>query len=280
MADECIHGFDDGMCAVCFPTAEPAVATRSRTVRPKLSRLSDPVRQAGAAAAPSQRATLPPAEEARPFDVANSRIFHVTHVDNLAGILGAGAVLADGSGARPTVDIAAPAAREFRRATSIPGLERTVADYVPFFLTSDAHLWRTLRDGRPDVRLAANAHERPAADHILVIGTVGKAFGAQGGTPGSVVVTDRDAAVAGGEVEIEQEEIERLVRRLNRSGQEAALGGAEFLVHGSYPIERVAYIGVATEKVRDRVRAALKAVGAKPKILVYPRWFRDEETAE
>jgi hypothetical protein len=86
-----------------------------------------------------------------PVDPKTVRIYHVTHVDNLASILGEGAVLADGAGAAPVVDMSAPDARVFRRAAEVDGADAVVADYVPFLLSTDA------------ARLERRAHRHPGS---------------------------------------------------------------------------------------------------------------------
>src|SRR5687768_302287 len=100
------------MCASCYPKAvveaeaKPARVTRTReAARPALR--SSPNRSAPATA--KQKAV----------DVGELRIYHVTHVSNLPGILATGALLADTSDEwieRPVVDISRPELREARRA--------------------------------------------------------------------------------------------------------------------------------------------------------------------
>ena len=271
MADECIHGFEDGMCAICFPPKEPAprpvVAAKPRT-----SRAGGTVRTARPAAR-VPGAPHPSADAA--IDAKAMRIYHVTHLDNLARILGSGALLADAAdpGARPEVDIAAPAAREFRRAAEVSGTDAVVADYVPFLLTIDAHVWDAVRTATPDPRLDAAAVERPAADYVVFVSSVGIALGARTEVPGEVVVSDADAAVAGARTAAEWPDIERMLRRLARDDDATSIASAEFLVREALPIERVSLIAVSNEKVRDRVRGALTAVGLRTRVAVYPPWF-------
>ncbi len=203
------------------------------------------------------------------------RIYHVTHLDNLAHILGSGALLADAAepGARPEVDIAAPAAREFRRAAEVSGTDSVVADYVPFLLTIDAHVWDAVRTATPDPRLDAAAIERPAADYVIFVSSVGIALGARTDVPGEVALSDVDAAVAGARTASEWPEIERMLRRLARDDDATSIASAEFLVREALPIERVSLIAVSNEKVRDRVRQSLSAVGLRTRVAVYPPWF-------
>ncbi|GAA1749640.1 DarT ssDNA thymidine ADP-ribosyltransferase family protein [Agromyces humatus] len=269
MADECIHGFEDGMCAICFPPKEPApkpvAAPKPRGSRAGV-RAARPAARVPGAPHPSADAAI---------DAKAMRIYHVTHLDNLGRILGSGALLADAAdpGARPEVDIAAPAAREFRRAAEVSGTDAVVADYVPFLLTPDAHVWDAVRTTTPDPRLDAAAVERPAADYVIFVSSVGVALGARTEVLGEVVLSDADAAVAGARTAAEWPEIERMLRRLARDDDGSAIASAELLVREALPIERVSLIAVSNEKVRDRVRDALRAVGLRTRVAVYPPWF-------
>lgn len=281
MGDECIHGFDEGMCASCNPPKEPerrAAATApvrgSTRSSARTATASARTASSGAGRAPrslSERPLIAP-----PVEVGTLRIYHVTHLDNLARILGAGALVSIGGGANPVVDLAAPAAREYRRQQDVPGVDATIADYVPFLLTPDALVWDAVRTATPDPRLSAEAVVRPAADHIILVGSVAAARGANT-EDGTIVVSDTDTALPGAELAVEWRDVERLMRRLAHADETARLRTAELLVRGEVPLERIALIAVGNDKVRDRVRAALAAVGVRAKVAVYPPWFQPAE---
>lgn len=278
MADECIHGFDDGLCAICFPPPEPEpkrVIAPPRPTRSTGSPSSRPARPARRVAGAASARTLHEA----PLDPKTVRIYHVTHVDNLASILGEGALLADRAGAAPAVDVSAPSAREFRRSAPVPGNGSVVADYVPFLLSTDAHVWNAVRTGTPDPRLAADAVERQPADHVILVSSVAGAVGARTEVEGTVVVTDADAA--GGSVGAASAwpEVLRMLQRLHREDEGSRLLSAEVLVRESLPLERVLLIAVGNDRVRDRVRAALDAVGLRTRVAVYPPWFQPTPVA-
>ncbi|WP_173922230.1 DarT ssDNA thymidine ADP-ribosyltransferase family protein [Agromyces sp. Marseille-P2726] len=209
-----------------------------------------------------------------PLDPKTVRIYHVTHLENLASILGEGAILADSAGATPKVDISAPDARAFRRSATVDGTESVVADYVPFLLSTDAHVWNAVRTGTPDPRLAPHAVERPAADHVILVSSVTSAVGARTESPGTVVVSDSDAAAGGVAMASSWPAVLRLLQRVHRDDEGARLLSAEFLVRENLPLERVILIAVGNEPVRDRVRAALDAVGLRTRVAVYPPWFQ------
>ena len=276
LGDECIHGFEDGLCAICFPPKEPEpapTATAARVSRPRTTAAARP-----AATRPRAAAGRAPKLGA-PVDVRGTRLYHVTHVDNLGRILGAGAVLADqgGPGANPVVDIAAPALREYRRTAPAPGGHGVLADYVPFFLGVDAPIWEAVRSGTPDPRLADDVVTRPAADHVILVSSVAAAVGARADLPGEIVATDSDAAAGVALAASTWPEVERMLVRLTRLEEGAGLRQAEVHVRGQVPLERFALIAVGNDRVRDRVRQALTAVGATTRVAVYPPWFQAPE---
>lgn len=281
LADECIHGFDDGLCAICFPPKEPEAKPRaapappsraSRGTGPRSARPARPAaRVAGAAGARKLIET--------PVDPKTVRIYHVTHLENVASILGEGAILADSAGARPTVDLSAADARRFRRSASVDGTDAVVADYVPFLLSTDANIWNALRTGTPDPRLAPEAVERQAADHVILVSSVAGAVGARTDTVGSVAVSDADAAAGGTAMASDWSGVLRVLQRLHRDDDGTRLRSAEFLVRECLPLERVLLIAVGNDPVRDRIRTALDAVGLRTRVAVYPPWFQSATDA-
>jgi len=279
LGEECIHGFDEGLCAICSPPPEPAVATKpARAVRPTADRSATSERAAarGAGAGASARSSRSTSgASAAPVDAGATRIYHVTHIENLGRILGAGAILADAGDppATPAVDLAAPAARAYRRTATVPGADATVAEYVPFLLSTDAHVWDAIRTGTPDPRLAADAVERAAADHVILVSSVAAAAGARREIDGEVVVSATDAAVGGAVLAADWSAVSRAIVRLTLADDGEGLRTGELLVRSGVPLERIALIAVSNDRVRDRVRAALQAVGAKTRVAVYPPWF-------
>ena len=272
LADECIHGFDDGLCAICFPPPEPeprpVVLTTTRSGgRTTTSRGRPPARVPGAS-----RPVIPAG--APQIDVKAMRIYHVTHVDNLAPILDTGALLADAAGATPVVDLAAPDAREFRRNAAIAGTDAVVADYVPFLLTTDAHVWNAVRTATPDPRLADGAERRQPAEFVILVSSVASALGDSADVPATIVVSEADAALGASLAASEWPAAQRALQRLHLDDDGTGLDAAELLVRECLPLDRVALIAVANDPMRDRVRAALAAAGMRIRVAVYPPWFQ------
>lgn len=271
LADECIHGFDDGLCAICFPPPEPeprpVVVAAPRSGARGTSRGRPPARVPGAS-----RPMIPAG--APQVDIKAMRIYHVTHIDNLAPILDTGALLADAAGAAPVVDVAAPGAREFRRTAAVAGADAVVADYVPFLLTTDAHVWNAVRTATPDPRLAEGAERRQPAEFVILVSSVASAIGEAVDVPATIVVSNADAALGASLVASEWPDAQRALQRLHLDDEGAGLDAAELLVRECLPLDRVALIAVANDPMRDRVRAALAAAGMRIRVAVYPPWFQ------
>lgn len=246
---ECIHGFDEGLCDSCFPKAAP--------VRPGASRVSS--RSTAPAARREPRASATPRVRTPAPALLDQRVYHVTHVSNLASILADGALMAPAL-ASPTVDVSSALTRELRETAEVTG-GGSVAEYVPFFLAPDADGWVELREGAEPPRWSAAARSTVPTDFILLVSTV-RALG-------EVSLADGDAAgtytrFASGDA---------VLGMLDRLHGSATLAGAEALVRESVPLDAVQLVGVASDPVRDRVRGLLQDAGRSTKVVVYPPWF-------
>ncbi|MDH6237691.1 DarT ssDNA thymidine ADP-ribosyltransferase family protein [Cryobacterium sp. CG_9.6] len=284
MSDECIHGLDGGLCAICFPKAAPEVVpvatVRKRSSSAKPPSLTGP-RRVTPVAAPRKTAAAKRAVD----NVGEQRLYHVTHISNLAAILADGGLLADASESmevRPTVDVSAPAVRDARRTVLLPGDDDlTVANYVPFFLSPDASVWDAIRARTGDPRLVLNAHGSDAYDFVIIVSTVKTVVDAHVATnedfPAGVALADGDAGAAGTRIVATSDGVERMLVRLRSDPESDVLRHAELLVMDSFPLELVTLLGVANDRVRDVVRAILKQSGYSPKVAVYPPWFQPSE---
>lgn len=273
MGAECIHGLEEGMCDACSPKPVleapiPPRSTRTRAL-PKAN-LRSGSGNAGDIAA---------GKAAKPLTVVNvsgHRIYHITHISNLAGIVQNGFLAADAAesvAAQPAVDISSAETREARRAAQVTGVvdgDDTVANYVPFFITPDAALWLDMRADAADPRLAAHTRSRAASEFLVLVSTVEKA------EPTKTVIARGDAADPSTELDTTPAARTRELRKM--IDDEAALAEAELLVREQFPFEAITLIGVANEKVRDEVRGILRSKG--PKVAVYPPWFQQPEPIE
>ncbi len=252
---ECIHGFEDGMCDICFPRKAPepvvtvaAPATRGGTrVTARAAR-----RVPGAPAGVS--AKLPP--------FASRRFYHVTPLPNLESILLDGELRPFASGVTPDVDVAAPLARELRAHADV-GDGRHVDEFVPFIASPDADRWAELRTGAEEPHWSAAARSLTALDYAVLV-AVGRDLGTD------IVVADGDA-----DAPVTRFTIDDPVKGISQaSRRDPDLLGVEVLAPGSVPMTSVNLIAVANEPARARVRRMFADVeGAPPRVVVHPPWF-------
>lgn len=249
--DECIHGFEPGMCASCFPPPEPEKVVVKRPSKPAKTVLRTPAPGTAAAAKPEPRASNLP-----------QRIFHVTHVSNLPAILEAGELLPS-SEAEPAVKLSSPITGELRetaRATD----DASVLDCVAFSLSPKATWWSEVQDGATGPTWSDQARQALAVDFVVL------------GVPISsvaerLVVTDGDAAAMVTAVGATPIEAKRMLARA--AMDDAVMQAAEALVPGTVPLDSVALVAVANDKRRDEVKRLLSAAGIPAKVAVYPPWF-------
>jgi hypothetical protein len=264
---ECIHGLEAGLCDQCFPKTAPVLEVVTAAGQ----------RNARAKAAVTRRAASSASKTVE--SVGDQRIYHLTHVRNLVGILHSGAILADSNESftsRPTVDLSSSETRESRRATAVSGLgSANVAEFVPFFLVPNSTMWEDIRSDSHDPRLSSDASGAIAADFVLLVSTVNHA--AEHTVDGEIVVTDGDAAHVLTRFAASTESSERMLRRLRADDNAETIVEAELLVKDSFPFELVTLVGVANDRMRDEVRAILKSSEHSPKVSVYPPWFQKPE---
>lgn len=262
MAEECIHGLELGLCDICSPqqkpeVAHPSVGSRPRDIRPPARPRSSTGPRASRVPAPASRPS-----PTRPLDVGRQRMFHLTHVGNLAAILSDGAVRANTA---PTIDISASDTRAARRQTLVAGEgSAAVSSFVPFFLAPDSKVWRDIRDRVIDPRLTPAVRDYDLAEFIMLVTTV-DAVGPD------VVFADGDAADPVTRFAAGAESRERMMRRL--LADDEALDASEALVPAEVPFERISLIGVAHEPARDAVRELLRRATFEPRVAVHPPWF-------
>jgi len=281
--EECIHGLDGELCALCFPPAAPVAPTVPAARAPRASR-------ARTAEAPTALRTIVApittgtAKTKRQDDnVGEQRIYHLTHIRNLPGILATGRLLADTSDAwetRPVVDISSSANREARRQTHISGADSlAVADHVPFFLSPNALVWENIRAQSLDPRLSETAHDAAAFDFVILVSTVKKVLDAQAAATDATpfAVTDGDAAFTATRFGSTPDAADTLLRSLRADLDSDTILKAELLVPGEVPFGLITLIGVANDRVRDAVKPILAAASHKPKVAVYPPWFHPTE---
>lgn len=250
MADECIHGFEAGLCDICYPRVqrEPVKVPRASSARGTRT--------------PSPRVAGAPT--VAPFSLSTQRVFHVTHIRNLEAIMHTGELRAD---ATPEVDVSSATTRELRAGADLAD-GTTVADHVAFYASPVAARWMELRDGAlgPHWSDAARA-AKPTEFVLLAVPAValGETF----------VAADADAAAPATRFAFGAADATQLLRRVRATDPEFLT--AEILVPHAVPFDSVALIGVANDPMRDAVRDLLVSAGGyRPKVAVYPPWFASE----
>jgi hypothetical protein len=251
LGEECIHGLDYGVCDACFPKArpvEPEVAVKTRVPRV-------------ASGMPKRTGALKALD-----DVSQQRVYHVTHISNLASILEAG-IVAD---ATPTVDISSIDVRSTRRTITVSDEGETVAAYVPFFLTPTSDVWDAIRFGAVDPRLSVASDAVPSDFVMLVssISTIDKEH---------TVVADGDAAHPLTRFAVAPDAGERTLRKLRAEDESGRIRSAEVLVKDSVPFEHITLITVANDRAKAAVRAILDPAGYRTRIAIHPPWFTRSE---
>ncbi len=247
---ECIHGLDAERCDLCAPRKRTAAEVAASQVKPVRARAQRSSRASGS-------------KKHVAVDPGTRRIFHLTHVKNLDGILASQQILADAAGAKPVIDISSADNRELRREVSAG--PAPVAAYVPFFLGADAFMWEELRSGITNYRLADDTVHIPTSEFVVLVGSVR-------GAGADSLITDGDAADPATRFSSPDMLGGRMPRR--DFEEEDSLLSAEFLVPTAFPFSSVTLIGVANDKVRTRVRELLAAHGFAQKVSVYPPWFQ------
>jgi hypothetical protein len=265
LAEECIHGLDAGLCDICFPKPKPLVEVvaapvrRTAAARPLSSRpLNSKTPRRAAAALP-----------VKPVDVGEQRIYHVTHVSNLAAIVASNGLVA---GVTPVFDLSSVATRDARRTTPVAGMDGpTVSSFVPFFLSPNAGIWEGIRTGTSDPRLSPDAVGTEPSEFVILVSMVKAVVDSEAES----VVSDGDAAHVLTRFASTPEANERMLRSLRRD--EDSIIGAEYLVKDAVPFELITLIGVAHDRARDGVRAIMRGSEYKTKVSVYPPWFQRPE---
>jgi hypothetical protein len=266
VSDECIHGFVDGLCATCNPKPLPEPVAVARPAA--RSRVAAPPR---ATVRSLRAAARVPVGSAPAGNLLEQRIYHVTHVSNLPGILEQRAIVA---GAVPQLDLSTAELREERAEISIPGTaELRLTDFVPFFLSPEAGLWQSLRSGREHPRLSAPGRSAEPLDFVFLVSTVRHVVG----DDPAFVLADGNAEGNTTRFATTREDAERMLYRLRAESDSERLLNAELLVARRLPLESVTLVGVANDKVRSAVRDLLTGSDFTPKISVYPPWFQPSE---
>ena len=205
-----------------------------------------------------------------------TKIYHITHVRNLASIIAEGGLFCDGERQRRALEpigIAHQHIKDRRARRAIPvGPGGTLADYVPFYFAPRSPMLFAIHKGQvvgyqggegEVVHLCTTAEDVAAADL-------------------SFVFSEGHAEMAISDFFTDLDDLGRVDWQVMRvkywndtaeDGDRKRRRQAEFLVHGSIPWDRIAAIGVMNRATADLANGALRGAAHKPEILLRPGWY-------
>ena len=210
---------------------------------------------------------------------ARPKIYHITHVDDLAGIIADGRLLSDAAMIQrggPPQAIGMSAIKQRRvEELEVPCHPGTmVGDYVPFYLCPRSvmlfvihranHPELTYRGGEdPIVHLEADLHAvvQWASEHEVVWAFSLANAGAR--------YTEFRSELA------QLDELDwNAIASLNfRDPAVKEAKQAEFLIHESFPFSLVERIGVRNQAVFNRVQQVIAAAGHQPVVEIKREWY-------
>ena len=206
------------------------------------------------------------------------KIYHITHLDNLASIATDGLLLSDAAmiaRGGPSMTIGMSSIKQ-RRLLLPVACHRgdCVGDYVPFYFCPRSVMLfllhranqqdLTYRGGQgPIVHLEANLHEVVAwADGI------GRRWAFTLSNAGAVYCQFRSSLD-----DLDQLNWNAIAATDWRAPEIKEGKQAEFLLHGSFPWSLVSRIGVQSVSIKALVDAALHPARYRPKVEVNPNWY-------
>ncbi|WP_176980759.1 DarT ssDNA thymidine ADP-ribosyltransferase family protein [Paramicrobacterium humi] len=268
MSDECRHGFEAGLCAICYPPKTPETSSAPRETA---SRTSTP--RASTRASSRTSTARGSASVAKPVRVDQMRLYHVTHVRNLPSILAGGSILSDDllhddeRSDAAQIMLSSAENRAARRRITIE--DAAVSAYVPLFLSPDAAVWSSIRSRTPNVRISAEAARLAPNDFVMLVTSVAslRALDAE------VVVADGDAAAGLTRFAADPVQADRMLARFALDADDAAQSAAEVLVRDELPLTALSMIGVASIQLREKVKRMLADAGLRTKVATYQPWF-------
>lgn len=208
-----------------------------------------------------------------PRDLASTPLFHITDVDNLAGVITSGGLLSDASmavGNGPRVGIGYDHIKR-RRLTEIrvPCVgNRFVGEFVPFYFCPRSPMLYVVNKGSTGRPPGCQRSILHLVTSVAKAMAVGSEWAYSDGNAGAAYPNFYD-------------DIEGLDSRLNWEAiKERANWSpvrtekqAEFLVADTYPWESILAIGCYGELVAGQVNNLLANVAHKPAVLVRRDWY-------
>lgn len=202
-------------------------------------------------------------------------LYHITHVDNLAGIIRAGGLLANGQVGDAYVNIAHSSIQMRRHTRRVPcGPGGVLHDYAPFYFGRLSPMLFTISKGN------VAGYEEGQEPVVYLVTTVAKVV--EAGIP--FVFTDGHAAMELSDFYADPARLDQVdwplmkERYWNDTEQDMdrkRRRQAEFLVHGICPWELFLGIVTMTEPTQARVEAILNQENPahRPKTKTIRNWY-------
>lgn len=206
------------------------------------------------------------------------KVYHITHVDNLARIVTDGELLCDAEMIKrggPEVTIGFSAMKQNRLAMPVkchPG--DSVGDYVPFYFCPRS-VMLYLYYANNDPRLTYRGGQEPIV-HLEADFYEAVAWANAEGSRWAFTLSNAGAAYTEFRADARQlDEVDwdAVAARIWYPRDTKESKQAEFLMHQSFPWALVSRIGVKTSAIRRRVEAALTESAEMPVLEVRPDWY-------
>ena len=206
------------------------------------------------------------------------KIYHITHVDNLPGIVSDGALLSDrriSEAKGGAVTIGMSKIKQRRLLLPVHCHPRGhVGDYVPFnFCPRSVMLYVIHRGDHPELTYRGGpgpiVHLEADARRVIEwAGRSGRAWAISLQNAGGAYAEFRCTAPG-------LRELDWSAIRSNdfRQPEVQEKKRAEFLIHHEFPWELVERIGVHSGAARDRATAAIAAASHQPSVSIQPTWY-------
>jgi ssDNA thymidine ADP-ribosyltransferase, DarT len=204
------------------------------------------------------------------------KIYHITHVDNLPGIIADGWLVSDAlriSTAKSNTNIGMASIKATRLAKSVPCHPGTfVGDYVPFYFCPRSVMLYVLHMGNnPGLTYTggqgAIVHLEADVGEVIKAATKSRWAFTLGNASARYAIFHADKAdlkLINWPAVAADDWRDALVQ----NGKQA-----EFLVHNRFPWRLVARIGVNSAAIKAKVEAALQSAKKQPPVTVEPTWY-------
>ena len=213
--------------------------------------------------------TRPPAEP---------KIYHITHVDNLPGIIAQGGLLADArmrATGRPVTTIGMADIKQRRLGLPVPCHPGDqVGDYVPFyFCPRSIMLYLLYRGNHPELSYRGGQEpivhlEADLYDAVAWAKSVSRRWAFSLSNAGAMYAEFRSSLA-----DLDQINWDAVTATDFRSREIKEGKQAEFLVHGSFPWSLIRRIGVYSYQIRVKVEMALQAARYRPAVEIKRDWY-------